>query len=130
MMKNFVFLSLFLLLNGCLSSKESELINVNSKQLLDIIYQYKNKKVVLLNTWALWCKPCVDEFPMIASLNEEFSDIEIIFLNTDFEEQRNDVVDFLSDHKIKIPMYGKIDSLNVSNSTSIILYEIIRQRLF
>ena len=37
---------------------------------------------------------------MIASLNEEFSDIEIIFLNTDFEEQRNDVVDFLSDHKI------------------------------
>ena len=36
----------------------------------------------------------------------------------------------LSDHKIKIPMYGKIDSLNVSNSTSIILYEIIRQRLF
>ena len=67
MMKNFVFLSLFLLLNGCLSSKESELINVNSKQLLDIIYQYKNKKVVLLNIWALWCKPCVDEFPMIAS---------------------------------------------------------------
>ena len=36
----------------------------------------------------------------------------------------------LSDHKIKIPMYGKIDSLNVSNSTSVILYEIIRQRLF
>ena len=36
----------------------------------------------------------------------------------------------LSDHKIKIPMYGKIDSLNVSNSTSILLYEIIRQRLF
>ena len=36
----------------------------------------------------------------------------------------------LSDHRIKIPMYGKIDSLNVSNSTSVILYEIIRQRLF
>ena len=36
----------------------------------------------------------------------------------------------LSDHKIKIPMYGKIDSLNVSNSASIILYEIIRQKLF
>ena len=33
----------------------------------------------------------------------------------------------LSDHKIKIPMYGKIGSLNVSNSTTIILYEIIKQ---
>jgi len=36
----------------------------------------------------------------------------------------------LSDNKVKIPMYGKIDSLNVSNSASVILYEIIRQRLF
>ena len=34
----------------------------------------------------------------------------------------------LSDNKVKIPMYGKIDSLNVSTSTSIILYELIRQR--
>ena len=118
MMKNFVFLSLFLLLNGCLSSKESELINVNSKQLLDIIYQYKNKKVVLLNIWALWCKPCVDEFPMIASLNEEFSDIEIIFLNTDFEEQRNDVVDFLSDHKINKSYFKSEDDNSFINGIS------------
>ena len=34
----------------------------------------------------------------------------------------------LSDNKVKIPMYGQIDSLNVSTSTSIILYELIRQR--
>ena len=36
----------------------------------------------------------------------------------------------ISDHKVKIPMYGKIDTLNVSNSTSIILYELVRQRIF
>lgn len=29
---------------------------------------------------------------------------------------------------IKIPMYGNIDSLNVSNSVSIILFEVLRQR--
>lgn len=33
-----------------------------------------------------------------------------------------------SDEKIKIPMAGKIDSLNVSVSTAIILFEAIRQR--
>lgn len=35
----------------------------------------------------------------------------------------------LSDMKVKIPMYGKIDSLNVSVSVAIILYEVIRVRL-
>ena len=32
------------------------------------------------------------------------------------------------DEKIKIPMRGKIDSLNVSASTAIILFEAVRQR--
>ena len=34
----------------------------------------------------------------------------------------------LADKKGKIPMYGKINSLNVSVSTGIILYEVMRQR--
>lgn len=33
-----------------------------------------------------------------------------------------------SDQQIKIPMLGKIDSMNVSNSASILLYEVVRQR--
>lgn len=34
-----------------------------------------------------------------------------------------------ADYKIKIPMLGKIDSMNVSNSASILLYEVVRQRI-
>jgi RNA methyltransferase, TrmH family len=34
-----------------------------------------------------------------------------------------------ADTVIKIPMLGKIDSMNVSNSASILLYEVVRQRL-
>jgi RNA methyltransferase, TrmH family len=34
------------------------------------------------------------------------------------------------DEKIIIPMIGKIDSLNVSNSTAILVYEVMRQRNF
>jgi TrmH family RNA methyltransferase len=34
-----------------------------------------------------------------------------------------------SDYSIKIPMFGHIDSLNVSVSTAIIIFETIRQRL-
>lgn len=35
-----------------------------------------------------------------------------------------------ADTLIKIPMLGKIDSMNVSNSASILLYEVVRQRNF
>jgi TrmH family RNA methyltransferase len=34
-----------------------------------------------------------------------------------------------ADHLIKIPMLGMIDSMNVSNSASILLYEVVRQRI-
>ncbi|MBI5274097.1 MAG: RNA methyltransferase [Chlamydiales bacterium] len=31
-------------------------------------------------------------------------------------------------HRIKIPMLGKADSLNVSNATTVLMYEVVRQR--
>jgi TrmH family RNA methyltransferase len=33
-----------------------------------------------------------------------------------------------ADIRVKIPMYGKVDSLNVSTATTLLLYEILRQR--
>jgi TrmH family RNA methyltransferase len=33
-----------------------------------------------------------------------------------------------SDHLVKIPMLGKVDSLNVSTATTLMLYEVLRQR--
>jgi len=34
----------------------------------------------------------------------------------------------LADHHISIPMYGKVDSLNVSVAAGILIYEVVRQR--
>ena len=36
----------------------------------------------------------------------------------------------LADEKIKIPMFGKTESLNASVATGIILYEYVRQKFF
>jgi TrmH family RNA methyltransferase len=33
-----------------------------------------------------------------------------------------------ADIQVRIPMYGKVNSLNVSASTAILLYEAVRQR--
>ena len=36
----------------------------------------------------------------------------------------------LCDGVIKLPMYGKVNSLNASTATSAVVYEIVRQRNF
>jgi len=36
----------------------------------------------------------------------------------------------LADHHVRIPMVGQIESLNVSVATGVVLYEVVRQRIF
>jgi len=52
-------------------------------------------KVVLVNFWATWCPPCVEELPSIASLWATHSrqDFEVVAVNAG--ENRNDVDAFL-----------------------------------
>ena len=41
-----------------------------------------------------------------------------------------DEITALADHKIKIPMKGKVESLNAAVSATILMYETMRQREF
>lgn len=50
-----------------------------------------------------------------------------IVMGSEEDGVRNEIIR-MADHLAKIPMYGEIESLNVSVATGIILYEAIRQR--
>ncbi len=51
-----------------------------------------------------------------------------IIMGSEEDGIRNEIIR-ISDHLAKIPMFGEIESLNVSVSTGIILYEAVRQRV-
>ena len=59
----------------------------------------------------------------------DFTSPTVIILGSEKDGISENLLE-LSNNQVKIPMFGKIDSLNVSTSASIILYELIRQRLF
>ena len=104
---------IFFWLLGCSNSKNIKLVDINSEDLLNKINYFKNEKAVLLNVWALWCKPCIEEFPMIVSLDREFEDLEVIFVSADFNDQRDDVKKFLKTHNILGKSYIKVEMMKV-----------------
>ena len=101
----FFFLILFVFLTlGC---EKTQLFPVTAEVLLEKISSFKGKKAVLVNIWALWCEPCVKEFPTIIQLNNENEDLEVIFVSADFEEQFQEVKYFLKEQNAGSVSYIK-----------------------
>lgn len=77
---------LLLVVFGCTSShKESDAIELTDLRLTDLtgnpfdLDQYEDK-IVLVNVWATWCRPCLQEMPTLAGAQAAFSDDPIVFL--------------------------------------------------
>lgn len=86
-MRNVVFLFLLLGLNlGVL--KAQELKKVNAAQLSSFI-NHPTDTVYVVNFWATWCKPCVEEMPVFEKAYETYKGdlVKIILVSNDFSKQ-------------------------------------------
>ncbi len=66
-------------------------------------------KVVLINFWASWCPPCIEEIPELKALNRHFKnpdssrhEFEVILVNVG--EEKNKVSRFSRAAKIQLPV--------------------------
>ena len=59
-------------------------------------------KVVILNFWASWCDPCVQEFPSMVKLVDFFKG-GVVLIAVSADKNRADVEDFLRPYKGKLP---------------------------
>ncbi len=68
-------------------------------------------KIIVLDFWATWCKPCVKAIPKISELAKEFENKGVTFIgiNTDSPRNTTKVRPFVSTHKIKYPVLLDID---------------------
>lgn len=74
---------------------------------------YKGK-VVLLNFWATWCKPCMQEMPLLNKMHKS-SDIQIETLFINVGESKGTVSEYMKEQQFSFPVVidatGKISAL-------------------
>lgn len=65
--------------------------------------QWKGKTLVV-NFWATWCAPCVDEMPELSALQSEVATTNVQILGVGIDSRAN-IAQFESKHKITYPLY-------------------------
>ena len=65
--------------------------------------QWKGKPVVL-NFWATWCAPCVQEMPALSALQTEIAPRKVQIIGVGIDSPTN-IKDFASKYKITYPLY-------------------------
>jgi peroxiredoxin len=65
--------------------------------------QWKGKTLVV-NFWATWCNPCVEEMPELSALQNTLSQKNIQIIGIGIDSTAN-ITEFSSKHKIAYPLY-------------------------
>jgi thiol-disulfide isomerase/thioredoxin len=86
-------------------------------------------KVLVVNFWASWCPPCVEEMPTLDKLNAEFSSKNVLFVGIGIDSPSN-IREFLKNTPVSYPIViGGLEGSNLSkqmgNSQGALPYTII-----
>ncbi len=61
--------------------------------------------VIILNFWASWCIPCLEEFPSLVKLKNKYSDDEVfvVGINNDMENIEKNISKIYEKYKLNFP---------------------------
>ncbi len=83
-------------------------VQLLDEQGLQNLVRERNGKILLLNFWATWCRPCIEEFPDIIRLSKSFRKerLEVVGVSVDYpDEAESRVIPFLKKHRVPFKIY-------------------------
>ena len=79
---------------------------------LDLLLNKNDDKTYVINFWATWCKPCVEELPAFQKLYETYkaNNVEVILVSLDFKNQvEARLIPFIKKHKLQPKVVLMVD---------------------
>ncbi len=101
MMKTLLVFILILFASGDVICQDITTVNIEG--LMKRI-QLQDDTVYVVNFWATWCRPCIEELPYIEEINKKYMDkkVRVLLVSLDFPEQiKSKLKPFIRKNKLK-----------------------------
>ena len=86
-----------------LELSENDTIEVYNFEELSLFLEQEKDQIYVINFWATWCKPCIQELPYFEAAQKKYSgDIKVILVSLDFTDKlESQLIPFVSEKSIQ-----------------------------
>ena len=86
---------------------------ISDKTYVDTVLKPRAGRVVLVNFWAGYCLPCLEEMPALVKLQAQFKDdVDVVFVSTDDPAQISSAGKVLAKRKIAVASSFFVDNVD------------------
>ncbi len=108
-MKNLFLIGFLCLFLGCQAQESKPILKAVNYDELKSVIQKEDGKLYVVNFWATWCKPCIEELPAFMEVNKIFKDdpnFKMILVSMDSKKILDTKVkSFLEKNNIDVDVY-------------------------
>ena len=66
---------------------------------------YKGQKAILIDVFATWCPPCIEELPILKEVKDKYKDkFEIVSVLFEQDKDKKEILEFISKNQINYPI--------------------------
>lgn len=95
-----------------------DLSTARGERLAEIDYK---GKVTLVNFWATWCKPCVEEIPSLNRLRKQMNGKQFQLISVDYAEEQETIQTFMKEVNVDFPVLLDTDG-KVSAQWNVVVF--------
>lgn len=96
-------------------AQDGQMKVIEVSELESIMNQSDSEKLLVINFWATWCRPCVKELPYFVNAQNQFTNVEFVYMSIDFSENASKAEKFANKKGLNPQALYLIDDLDYNS---------------